>query len=180
METFMRATITTASVVALVALVVPAALLAAEPTAPQNAAKACKAERKADAKLFAEMYKPAQGSKKKPFPTCIATKKAQARSVAEAVEDAAKNAAKWCKAERAKNPQAFADTYGTNKNKRNAFGKCVSAKAKENRDDAVDEVESDVKAARVQACKSLRKSQPAAFKQAYKNLGRCIKAQSAS
>ena len=40
------------------------------------------------------------------------------------------NAAKQCKAERAKDPDAFAKKYGTNANLRNAFGKCVSAKAK--------------------------------------------------
>jgi hypothetical protein len=101
MESNMRATLTTIGVIAIAALLAPAALLAAEPTAP-NAAQACKAERKADASLFAEMYKAAEGSKKKPFPTCIATKRAQAESVADATADASKNAAKWCKAERRK------------------------------------------------------------------------------
>src|SRR5215216_6621445 len=50
-----------------------------------------------------------------------------------AAEEAAaqKNAAKECKAERAEiGAQAFADKYGTNKNGKNAYGKCVSAKAK--------------------------------------------------
>jgi hypothetical protein len=42
-------------------------------------------------------------------------------------EDARRNAAKECKAERAEiGAQAFAATYGTNPNKRNALGKCVS------------------------------------------------------
>lgn len=42
------------------------------------------------------------------------------------------NAAKKCKAERAKmGEQAFADRYGTNANKRNAFGKCVSRYSKD-------------------------------------------------
>jgi hypothetical protein len=40
------------------------------------------------------------------------------------------NAAKECKAERAADATAFAELYGTNGNKRNAFGKCVSQKAK--------------------------------------------------
>jgi hypothetical protein len=50
----------------------------------------------------------------------------------EAAEEAAalKNAAKECAAERAENREAFTEKYGTNRNKRNAFGKCVSAKAK--------------------------------------------------
>ena len=39
------------------------------------------------------------------------------------------NAAKACKAERALDEDAFAVKYGTNHNKRNAFGKCVSQHA---------------------------------------------------
>jgi len=42
------------------------------------------------------------------------------------------NAAKQCKAERASlGETVFANKYGTNPNKRNAFGMCVSGKAKE-------------------------------------------------
>ena len=38
-----------------------------------------------------------------------------------------KNAAKYCKAVRtSKGVEAFNTQYGTNKNKKNAFGKCVS------------------------------------------------------
>ena len=44
-------------------------------------------------------------------------------------EPEGKNPAKTCKAEEAKDPAAFADKYGTNHNKKNAFGKCVSAHA---------------------------------------------------
>ena len=44
---------------------------------------------------------------------------------------AEKNAAKKCKAERETlGVQAFKDKYGTNANKANAFGKCVSKLAK--------------------------------------------------
>ncbi len=43
---------------------------------------------------------------------------------------ATKNAAKACEAERAKDPVAFKIKYGTNKNKANAFGKCVSKLAR--------------------------------------------------
>jgi len=53
-------------------------------------------------------------------------------AVEEAQEEQAAhtNAAKECKAERTADPEGFATTYGTNGNKRNAFGKCVSKKAK--------------------------------------------------
>ena len=36
------------------------------------------------------------------------------------------DAVKACKAEREANPAAFAEKYGTNKNGKNALGKCVS------------------------------------------------------
>ena len=42
----------------------------------------------------------------------------------------AKNAAQFCKQLRAANPTLFSSTFGTNANKANAYGKCVSAKAK--------------------------------------------------
>ena len=42
-----------------------------------------------------------------------------------------KAAAKACATERKADPDAFDAKYGTNANKRNAFGKCVSAKAKQ-------------------------------------------------
>lgn len=41
------------------------------------------------------------------------------------------NAAAKCKAERTADPAAFREKYGTNENKRNAFGKCVSKTARE-------------------------------------------------
>ena len=41
-----------------------------------------------------------------------------------------KNAAQECRAEREEDAEAFQETYGTNANKRNAFGKCVSGKVK--------------------------------------------------
>lgn len=49
----------------------------------------------------------------------------------QAAESAAEKA---CRAEQgttARSKEAFADTYGTNKNKKNAFGKCVSKAAKQ-------------------------------------------------
>jgi Ni/Co efflux regulator RcnB len=38
------------------------------------------------------------------------------------------NAAKDCRAEKNQDPAAFKEKYGTNENKSNAFGKCVSRK----------------------------------------------------
>jgi hypothetical protein len=47
-----------------------------------------------------------------------------------AQQQATLKAAKKCKAERAANPTAFKATHGTNADKSNAFGKCVSKLAK--------------------------------------------------
>jgi hypothetical protein len=88
-----------------------------------------------------------------------------------------KNAAKYCKAVReAKGVEAFATLYGTNKNKKNAFGKCVSKRANakaEAREDKQDDGESN---AAVAACKKQKADDAAAFAQKHKNLGQCIKA----
>jgi hypothetical protein len=47
------------------------------------------------------------------------------------VNAAVKNASQACKAERAElGAEAFAEKYGSNKNRKNAFGKCVSRGAK--------------------------------------------------
>ena len=51
-----------------------------------------------------------------------------AKTLDEAHSDAVKN----CKAERTAHAAAFATKYGTNENKRNAFGKCVSKTVREN------------------------------------------------
>jgi hypothetical protein len=46
-------------------------------------------------------------------------------------QSAEQNAAKWCKAKRQElGIETFKNTYGTNKNKANAFGKCVSQRVK--------------------------------------------------
>ena len=91
--------------------------------ARENAAKLCKAE----------------GHKGKAFGQCVAAK-AKEQKQAEDAEDAQevqafKNAAKQCQAESADpsfpashDGKTFEEFYGTNHNRRNAFGKCVSSK----------------------------------------------------
>ena len=84
--------------------------------AKTNAAKECKAE----------------GLKGREYGKCVSTKakaeKAAADKEDEAQEDDRINAAKSCKTAK-KDTAAFAAKWGT---KKNAFGKCVSATAKEN------------------------------------------------
>jgi ABC-type transporter MlaC component len=105
-----------------------------EQSAHKNAAKECKAEREADAAAFADKYG-TSANKRNAFGKCVSTKAKEKEAAADEQdqEDAAefKNAAKECAAEREADAAAFADKYGTNANKRNAFGKCVSSKDSE-------------------------------------------------
>jgi hypothetical protein len=82
-------------------------------------AKECAKEKRAlGKKAFDEAYgKPS-------MPNCIGAKRPE-------VGDVFRNASRKCRAERNRiGADAFAQKYGSNKNKRNAFGKCVSGKAK--------------------------------------------------
>ena len=103
-------------------------------SAEKNAAKKCKAERGTTAQsiaAFKEEYG-TNANKANAFGKCVSgkVKKAEEQE-AEEQEEARENAAKKCKAEReSMGLQKFKDEYGTNANKANAFGKCVSEKAK--------------------------------------------------
>jgi hypothetical protein len=105
-------------------------------SAEQNAAKKCKAERAKGAEAFKNTYG-TNGNKANAFGKCV-SKLSKDKPKAEGDEDeneaneskAEESAAKKCKAERAKGAEAFKNTYGTNHNKANAFGKCVSKLSK--------------------------------------------------
>jgi len=117
-----------------VALLVPAGALAAGPSKADktNAAKQCRAERgqtSATREAFAAKYG-TNANKKNAFGKCVSQK---AREEQRERRAAKREAIKDCRAERGQTSatrQAFAEKYGTNHNNRNAFGKCVSKKAK--------------------------------------------------
>jgi hypothetical protein len=91
-----------------------------------NAASQCRTERTADAAAFAAKY----GTGKKhanAFGNCVSQ---TAKAAAAQQQSARVNAAKTCWTERKADPAAFKANYGTNANKSNAFGKCVSSKVK--------------------------------------------------
>jgi hypothetical protein len=67
-----------------------------------------------------------QTEKGKAFGQCVRTK---FRAVTSDDDNAVLNAAKECENEQQADEPGFEDKYGTNHNKRNAFGKCVSSKA---------------------------------------------------
>jgi hypothetical protein len=108
--------------------------------ARRNAAQECRAERgetAASRTAFQEKYG-TNANKRNAFGKCV-SQKAKAKRAEQDADDAEeaqdrKNAAQECDAERgdtAASRKAFEDKYGTNRNKRNAFGKCVSQKAQE-------------------------------------------------
>jgi hypothetical protein len=95
-----------------------------------NAAKNCRAEQgdanfaaSHDGNSFAEVYGGGKNAHAA-FGNCVSSK---SRSATAAAQRAIIRAARACKSERSADRTAFNGTYGTG---RNAFGKCVSAKAK--------------------------------------------------
>lgn len=67
-----------------------------------------------------------KGSSRRAFRQCV---RQTVRTETGDDADGVTNAAKTCAAERESDQAAFEDKYGTNHNKRNAFGKCVSQHA---------------------------------------------------
>jgi hypothetical protein len=108
-------------------------------SAKRNAARECREER-GDTEASREAFRQKYGTnanKKNAFGKCV-SQKAKAARADQDEEDAEEaeeqtNAAQVCDAERgdtAQSRKAFEDKYGTNGNKKNAFGKCVSETAK--------------------------------------------------
>jgi ABC-type proline/glycine betaine transport system substrate-binding protein len=136
------------------ALLVPSA--AAAKQTPDNgdvraAVSQCKSERGAT-KATREAFKAKYHSMRR----CV---RQNAAEEAEERAEARANAATECKAERADmGAEAFAAKYGTNRNGKNAFGKCVStkAKAKKAEMDAQDKKEVQEFKAAAKACASER------------------------
>ncbi len=145
-----------------------AATAAQDPVPTEESAKAaCKTEKhQMGTRVFKRTY--AAKSTSKAMKACIA-------KTVPAVEAAAENAAQACKTERTADPAAFTQKYGTNKSKKNAYGKCVSAKAQEATEE---ETEARVNAAKT--CKALRAEDKTAFEAEYgtkKNaFGKCVSA----
>ena len=96
---------------------------------------------------------------------------------AELPEQAADNPAKTCAAERALDPDAFREAYGTNENKMNAFGKCVSQEAQARGEDDEEEEEpeneteledsTEPASNPAKTCAAERELDPEAFREAY-------------
>jgi hypothetical protein len=101
-----------------------------------NAVSQCRSEQQADPAAFKTKYGTGKNGNNA-FGKCVSQKsRARTQSVESQQVQAEENAANTCKSERKQDPSAFKAKYGTNKNKSNAFGKCVSqhAKAQEKQD----------------------------------------------
>ncbi len=170
------------------ALAAPVAARADTPTPAdtQQAQKECRFERgttDATREAFRVKYGTNKNGKNA-FGKCVsATAKQQSaeRTMAEA------NAPQACRAEEGTTPEskaAFQQKYGTNKNGKNAFGKCVSAKAQalEQEADAQDKQDATARKHAAQSCDAERGSTAdtrAAFKAKYGKhghdaFGRCV------
>jgi len=114
------------------ALAVPAAAVADKPTKSEvkNASKQCRAERTASG---AENFKVKYGTNKNgknAFGKCVS--RTARLSKEEAKEQKSElRAQRACRTEQEADRVAFTEKYGTNKNGKNAFGKCVSAGVEE-------------------------------------------------
>jgi hypothetical protein len=149
------------------AAVAPASAMAAEtPSAADLAKASCKTQK---AELGTKVFKQTYDVK-----SIAKAVKACAGVTEDVAATELKNAAKECKALREEDPTAFAE-WGTNENGKNAYGKCVSSKAKA----AVEEETDDVVAA-AETCKTLKAGDKAAFESTYgtkKNaFGKCVSA----
>ena len=115
-----------------------------EQNAHTNASRECREERGTTPEsrtAFNEKYGTNENDHNA-FGKCVSQKaKAKEQAADEADQQQAtefKNAAKECDAERGdtdESREAFRQKYGTNANKKNAFGKCVSQKARENHEE---------------------------------------------
>ena len=165
-----------------IALAMPAGAVAeAEQPSPsdfKNASKYCKALKKsAGAENFRAMF----GGKKNAHGKCVSqTAKKNAAEDEKQEQEAKQNASQQCREERKADPAAFGEKYGTNKNKKNAFGKCVSQKAGENKAkaDKQDKAEAKTKVNAAKKCKAARKADADAFAEKYGKkrnaFGKCV------
>jgi hypothetical protein len=170
----------------LVAAIAPTAASAADPAPSdfKNAAHYCKALKKASGANFASMF----GTKKNAYGKCVSsTAKKQAAKDEKQAAEAKTNAAKECKAERgdagfaaAHGGKTFEQFYGTNKDGKNAYGKCVSSKAKQHKAEADDEdkAKQDDRVNAAKQCKAAKKGDPDQFADDYGTrrnaFGKCV------
>ena len=143
----------------------------------KNAAKYCKALRTSSGspEAFAEAVKALNGAKKvtvkNAYGKCVSS---QAKTEVKDEQEAKSEAVKSCKAEQAQSDEefaaahggkTFAQQYGTNKNGKNAYGKCVSQQKKAEEADAAEDNKNELSAAK--QCKAEQKQSDEEFSGAH-------------
>jgi hypothetical protein len=99
--------------------------------ARRNASQECRAQAAQDPAAFAHQYGTGKNGRNA-HGRCVSQKAAEKAAAAVEQQVAADvNAARACKGEREADPAAFKETYGTGHGRRNAFGRCVSQKARQ-------------------------------------------------
>jgi hypothetical protein len=98
----------------------------------EEAANSCRTERESRG---VEAFRAKHGTnhnRRNAFGKCVSSKSKDEdeNDTDNGKDDQSSGATKACRTERASGAQAFAEKYGTNHNLKNAFGKCVSSKAK--------------------------------------------------
>jgi hypothetical protein len=127
----MRTVLTTTALLA--ALAIPAAVFAATPSGQdrENAARACAALRTSmGVTLFRQTYGTAESNRRNAFGRCVSQwtrTERQNRLSAQSACEAERNDPNFAATHGGK---TFAEFYGTGPKHRNAFGRCVSSKAK--------------------------------------------------
>ena len=112
----------------------PKSATAAQANPDKNAANACKAERESMGVAAFQKKYGTNANLRNAFGKCVSAKSKDdkdAKDEDDHTDEKSSGAAKACKSERASiGAEAFARKYGTTHNLKNAFGKCVSGKAK--------------------------------------------------
>lgn len=142
----------------------------AEQQGRMNPARTCRALRtQLTASVFNKTYSKNANSRNA-FGKCVA-------ATAQAQVNNEVSASSTCKAEQSDTNFAtthggktFAQTYGTNADQSNAFGVCVSTKAK-----AASTAQAHAVAQAAAACKAEQKADPTGFKAKYKRFSLCVK-----
>lgn len=129
----------------------------------QSAEKQCRQERTAmGTATFAKLYVTNKNGRNA-FGKCVSHRTRQNQSDQ---TNAQSNAAQQCRALRQSDPAGFKAKYGTNNNGNNAFGKCVSATARQDADSQeAQQTQAESNAAK--QCRTEQRSDPAAFKSKY-------------
>jgi len=173
------------TVLTLGALLVPAGAAQAgtttTPTDSKNAAKFCKQLRTTSGggenfRSAVDALMTSKVTAKNAYGKCVSF---YAKDEAKERTSAQKQAVADCKKERDEavtdeQKAAFATKYGA-KNSNSAYGKCVSSKAKANKDEADENDQERINAAK--ACKTERGTtteKQQAFKTKYRNFGKCV------